>query len=43
MDIIGNTIGWEFMNEPMWRWFIFFGGLIAIGVAWHGILDFMHI
>lgn len=42
MEFIKNLSDWEFLDEPLWRWFIF--GFIAmplIGFAWHSILDFM--
>lgn len=41
MDIINNVTGWNFLQEPLWRWFLFFGALLGIGWAWHGILEFM--
>jgi hypothetical protein len=39
-DIPRNVATWEFMNEPMWRWFIFFGATIGIAYGWNGILRF---
>lgn len=39
--MLHNITSWEFLNEPLYRWFIFFGALIAMSVAWHGVLDMM--
>lgn len=40
MDTIKNLANWSFMQEPIWRWFVF---LIAIGLllgAWRwGIMS----
>ena len=41
MNIVENIVGWQFMQEPMWRWFMFVGAFTAIGIAWGGILSFM--
>jgi hypothetical protein len=41
MNFIENIVGWPFMQEPLWRWFLFFGAVGAISLAWSGILDFM--
>lgn len=41
MEYLQNVIGWQFMSEPLWRWFMFWGALVAIGIAWGGILEFM--
>lgn len=40
-DTITNPARIEFLDEPIWRWFLFFGALIAFGVAWSGIIDFI--
>jgi hypothetical protein len=41
MEYLQNIVGWEFMNEPLSRWFVFMGAFIAISIAWGGILSFM--
>lgn len=41
MNVVSNLTGWSFLNEPLWRWFLFFGALILISVAWKGILSFI--
>lgn len=42
MDTLQNVIGWQFLNEPIYRWFIFMGAWSAMLVAWGGILHLMH-
>lgn len=41
MNVITNAASWQFMNEPLYRWFIFFGALILISWGWKGILSFV--
>lgn len=39
--IITRLANWPFLNEPIWRWFVFaiaFGALMA---GWNGVLAFM--
>jgi hypothetical protein len=38
---ISGVINWTFLNEPVWRWFIFMGALLLMNVAWADILDFI--
>ena len=42
MNYLNTVTNWQFLNEPIYRWFIFFGALTAISVAWGSILAFMH-
>ena len=35
---ITTAINWDFLNEPVWRWFLFIGALILIMTAWRAIL-----
>lgn len=42
METLQNVIGWNFMEEPLWRWFLFVGAFTAITIAWGGIISFMH-
>lgn len=36
-----NIKNWSFLKEPLYRWFIFFGALIFITLAWRVILQHM--
>lgn len=39
--MISNLTNWPFLQEPIWRWFVF---LIAIGLflnVWNGVLSYM--
>lgn len=33
-----NAVDWKFLNEPLWRWFIFVGVLMLIVFAWSGVI-----
>jgi len=37
--MLDRITGWTFLNEPLWRWFIFVIALIMILWAWSGILS----
>ncbi len=39
MNVVSNVTGWTFMDEPLWRWFIFFGAFLLIAWGWKGILS----
>jgi hypothetical protein len=41
MSTVTGIPQWPFMQEPLYRWFLFFGALIAMMTAWNGILSFM--
>ncbi len=41
MEVISNIANWNFMNEPLTKWFIFFGAFLLISWAWKGILSFV--
>lgn len=41
MDYINAITDWEFLNEPLYRWALFWFALMMIGWSWNGILDFM--
>jgi hypothetical protein len=32
---------WEFLQEPLWRWFIMFGAALVIMFVWGGVVDFI--
>lgn len=41
MEVISNIYNWDFMDEPLSRWFIFIGAFAAMAWAWKGILAFI--
>lgn len=41
MDFIKGVTNWEFLNEPLWRWFLFVIALSLMLFAWGAILSFM--
>lgn len=41
MDYLNQITNWEFLNEPLYRWAIFWIALAAIAYAWNGIISFM--
>jgi len=41
MEMLQNVIGWEFLDEPLTRWFLFLGALTAMLTAWAGIINLM--
>lgn len=40
-DFFNSITSWQFLNEPLYRWWIFFLALALSAYAWHGILEFM--
>jgi hypothetical protein len=36
-----NPFEWEFLNEPIWRWFIFLVVLSIFIAVWNGVLRFI--
>lgn len=38
MDSIANV---KFMNEPAWRWLVFFIAIMLFLIAWNSVIDFM--
>lgn len=38
---ISKATNWEFLNEPLWRWFVMFGIFILIAATWRYILEYM--
>ncbi|MGI0011913.1 MAG: hypothetical protein ACREBU_00505 [Nitrososphaera sp.] len=38
---VGKAASWPFLQEPIWRWFVFFVALGLIFRVWAGILSFM--
>lgn len=41
VNVVSNAVNWEFLDEPLYRWFIFFGALILISFGWRGLLSFI--
>lgn len=39
--MINSVVGWQFLDEPLWRWAVFFLAIGAMGFAWNGVIDFM--
>lgn len=40
-DLMNKLATWPFMNEPIWRWFVFMVAMGGIMTAWNGVLAFM--
>jgi len=41
MDALSNITNWQFLNEPLYRWFLFLGALLLMNYCWADIVDFM--
>lgn len=41
LNTLTGLTQWPFLNEPIYRWFIFLIVLSLFGVAWRGVLDHM--
>lgn len=39
--MLNTLLNWEFLDEPAKRWFLFFGLIIVINLAWKLIIDTM--
>ena len=35
---MGNPFQWPFLNEPIWRWFLFLVVIGALMTTWAGVL-----
>jgi hypothetical protein len=40
-DTLNNITNWQFLNEPLYRWWLFFFAIMLSLLAWNGVLDFM--
>lgn len=40
-DFVTNVKDWPFLDEPLYRWAIFFGAMLGIAYAWNGVLRVM--
>jgi len=38
---MSNPFDWPFLQEPLWRWFIFIIALTLFTITWNGVLEFM--
>jgi len=36
--LVTNVTDWKFLEEPLYRWAIFFGAMLGIAYAWNGVL-----
>lgn len=41
VPVVGPAINWQFLDEPLYRWFIFLAALSLMLGAWGGILRLM--
>lgn len=41
MNPINTVVDWTFLNEPLWRWGLFFMAVMFMSWGWRGILDMM--
>lgn len=40
-DALKNIVGWNFLNEPAYRWLIFVGMMLAFLIVWNAVLRHM--
>lgn len=40
-DYLNSAVNWQFLNEPLYRWWLFFLAIALSLFAWHGVLEFM--
>jgi len=38
MGVVNDIANWQFLNEPLYRWVLFTGAMLAINAAWYGVL-----
>lgn len=36
-----SGLNWEFLDEPLYRWFIFLVAISCFAVAWSAVLNFV--
>lgn len=41
MGAVSNLFSWPFLNEPIWRWFVFIVAISLFMAAWAGVLAYM--
>lgn len=40
-DFFDSVVNWQFLQEPLYRWWIFFIAFALFLFAWHGVTEFM--
>jgi len=40
-NVVSTAINWEFLNEPAYRWVMFFVGASAFLYVWNDVLSLM--
>lgn len=40
-NMLSSIVGWQFLQEPAWRWFIFLGVVLLFLMVWSGVLRHM--
>ncbi len=38
---LSTAANWTFLQEPIWRWFVFLGAMLLMNIAWADIVDFI--
>lgn len=41
MPSISSVADLTFLNEPAWRWLVFFIALMLFLIAWNSVIDYM--
>jgi hypothetical protein len=41
MNIFNSVKNWEFLDEPLYRWAIFFVAMCIIAMCWRNVLGYM--
>lgn len=41
MNQITNVFKWPFMQEPLWRWFMFLVAITLFSAVWANVLKYM--
>lgn len=41
MNIFSSVKNWEFLDEPLYRWFIFFVAMCVFAMVWRNVLNYM--
>lgn len=40
-SVLSTPVNWQFLDEPMWKWFIFIGAFALMIFGWNGIMSFI--
>jgi hypothetical protein len=41
-DVFSQGVDWTFLQEPLWRWAVFFVAASGFLYVWHGVIALMH-